>query len=75
MILHGAEWVCHSTHAKDELPDNTKTDKDEWATLKKESRQCKYDTDGDGDCHLCYRKGGCFYKQLNAKLNNSQNSQ
>jgi hypothetical protein len=23
--------------------------------------ECRYDTDGDGDCHLCARKpGGCF---------------
>lgn len=21
--------------------------------------QCENDTDGDGDCHLCFRKGGC----------------
>ena len=21
--------------------------------------KCKYDTDNDGDCHLCCRKGGC----------------
>ncbi len=23
------------------------------------SDRCPNDTDGDGDCHLCYRKGGC----------------
>jgi hypothetical protein len=24
--------------------------------------RCPNDTDGDGDCHLCYRRGGCFFK-------------
>jgi hypothetical protein len=23
------------------------------------SDKCENDTDGDGDCHLCYRLGGC----------------
>lgn len=28
---------------------------------------CPNDTDGDGDCHLCYRQGGCFNKPPEAK--------
>lgn len=24
--------------------------------------KCIHDTDGDGNCHLCHRRGGCFYK-------------
>lgn len=24
---------------------------------------CKHDTDGDGDCHICHKSGGCFLRQ------------
>lgn len=26
---------------------------------------CENDTNGDGDCHLCARKGGCFWPNVN----------
>lgn len=33
--------------------------------LEKDAAECRWDTDGDGDCHLCVRYGGChpdFYE-------------
>lgn len=30
--------------------------------LKQQAKHCPNDTDGDGDCHLCYKTGGCKHR-------------
>ena len=36
---------------------------------------CPYDTDGDGDCHLCYKVGGCENYQTALKSLAAQKEQ
>ena len=36
---------------------------------------CPNDTDGDGDCHLCWRNGGCPNKSMSEITNTSQHLQ
>jgi hypothetical protein len=30
--------------------------------------ECQYDTDGDGDCHRCVRRGGCLERPLEVRI-------
>jgi hypothetical protein len=33
-----------------------------WNKLQRECA-CQHDTDGDGDCHLCFESGGCEFRK------------
>jgi hypothetical protein len=30
--------------------------------------ECQYDTDSDGDCHRCARRGGCLERPLESRI-------